>query len=106
MTNVRYVMPLTFYRTLNLKYFEFADGIRAIGKNAFFFSRNFTAETTSLTSSVITGTIRKIEEGAFRRAFAPTVTSVEIGSLVADIGKNAFGIYEDKSSINNVSIGT
>ena len=106
MTNVRYIRPLTFYRSLNWKYFEFADGIRVIGKNAFFFSRNSSSETTSLTSSAIIGTIRKIEEGAFRRAFASTVTSVEIGSLVTDIGKNAFGVYEDKSSINNVSIGT
>jgi hypothetical protein len=38
MTNVRYIRPLSFYRTLNLQYFEFADGIRTIGKNAFFFS--------------------------------------------------------------------
>ena len=106
MTNVRYIRPLSFYRTLNLQYFEFADGIRAIGKNAFFFSQNSSAEVTSLTSSVIAGTIKKLEEGAFRRAFAPSVTSIEIGSEVADIGKNAFGVYPEISSIANVSIGS
>ena len=106
MTNVRYIRPLSFYRTLNLQYFEFADGIRAIGKNAFFFSQNSSAEVTSLTSSVIAGTIKKLEEGAFRRAFAPSVTSIEIGSEVTDIGKNAFGVYSEISSIANVSIGS
>ena len=106
MTNVRYIRPLSFYRTLNLQYFEFADGIRAIGKNAFFFSQNSSAEVTSLTSSVIAGTIKKLEEGAFRRAFAPSVTSIEIGSEMTDIGKNAFGVYPEISSIANVSIGS
>ena len=106
MTNVRVIRPLTFYRTLNLRYFEFADGIRNIGKFAFYFSRNNRSETTSLTSSVIGGTIAKIDDSAFRRAFAPTVTSLEIGANISSIGNNAFSPYADNSSIENVSIGS
>jgi hypothetical protein len=81
MTNVRQINPLSFFNTLNLKYFEFADGIRIIGKNAFLFVQSI-FETPSLTSSVIDGTILQIEEGGFRRAFGPTVTSIEIGSNI------------------------
>ena len=104
MTNVRQIDPLTFYNTLNLKYFEFAEGIRVIGKNAFLFVQEI-FETPSLTSSNIGGTILRIEEGGFRRAFAPSVTSIDIGSSVQEIGKNGFGRY-DGSGVINVSIGT
>ena len=104
MTNVRQIDPLTFYNTLNLKYFEFAEGIRIIGKNAFLFVQEI-FETPSLTSSNIGGTILRIEEGGFRRAFAPSVTSIEIGSSVQEIGRNGFGRY-DGSGVINVSIGT
>jgi hypothetical protein len=104
MTNVRQIDPLTFYNTLNLKYFEFAEGIRVIGKNAFLFVQEI-FETPSLTSSNIGGTILRIEEGGFRRAFAPTVTNIDIGSSVQEIGKNGFGRYEG-SGVINISIGT
>jgi hypothetical protein len=105
MTNIREIGNCTFALSPNLKYFEFAEGIRVINQAAFAFTQRTTEIPSRMTSSVIGGTIRKIETNAFRRAFDPSVTSIEIGSKVAEIGKNAFGKYTGHG-ITNISIGS
>jgi hypothetical protein len=62
-------------------------------------------ELPQLTSSVIGGTIIKLDAGAFRRAFAPSVESIEIDGNITDIGLYAFDTYQ-YSNINNISIGS
>lgn len=106
LTNVRVIPSVCFFQTLNLQYFEFANGIREIQDYAFLFNDlNFGEHLPSLTSSSIGGSIAKIGAGAFRRAFAPTVTSIEIGSNVTNIDKNGFGALGGHSNITNISIG-
>lgn len=105
MTNVRKIRPLAFYQTLNLKYFEFADGLRVIGRNAFLFAQTMPNLVPGLTSSVIGGTILRIEDGGFRRSFAPSVNSIEIGSSITEIGMHGFSTYTG-SGVTNISIGS
>ena len=105
LTNVRQIADLAFYRSPNLKYIEFANGIRTIGQGAFLFQASGSVAPSRLTSSAIGGTIINIGINAFRRAFDSTVNSIEIGSRVQSIGQNAFERYNGHQ-IRNITIGS
>ena len=101
-TTIPYIYEYAFFKCINLKYFEFANGLKAIGQRAFQNIENL-AEST-----VISGTVNNIGERVFSTAYVFSASDnrdLIIDGNVKNLFSNAFANMNN-AYFNTLQIGT
>ena len=112
--NLRYFSKGTFDSSNQLVWVEFPEGLRVLKAYTFKgIGSSGTVNTPSLINSNLNGTIAEIQTDAIKNAWAPSLTTLIIGSEVQKIGSAGivFSSMSDynsarSSGINEIIIGT
>ena len=105
LSNVDSIANYTFQKCSNLKYFEFADGLKIIGQNAFRLANDLT-EVFSLGNTLTT-----IQQNAFNQAINNTVEDRDLilNGSITTLTSNSFSNLNARSAsipINTLQLGT
>lgn len=112
--NLRYFSKGTFDSSNQLVWVEFPEGLRVLKAYTFKgIGSSGTVNTPSLINSNLNGTIAEIQTDAIKNAWAPSLTTLIIGSEIQKIGSAGivFSSMSDynsarSSGINEIIIGT